>query len=107
MTQRGARRALYQIGGWLPIDNPIDWEFVAHMKEGRLKSYTMSPPALVKWKVFGPGDTDNDYGFEYKDDDKVDRSVAGGQSKGLLNSARQALKILDQEVHVWKNGEAA
>ncbi|KAJ4293341.1 hypothetical protein N0V90_008623 [Kalmusia sp. IMI 367209] len=105
MTQRGARRALYQIGGFQPMDNPIDWEFISHMKDGRLKSYTMSPPALVKWKVFGPGDTDNDYGHEYKVTDKIDTSQAGGLSKGLMSSAREALKVLDGSFHTWQNGQ--
>ena len=105
MTQRGARRALYQIGGFLAMDNPIDWEFIAHMKEGRLKSYTVSPPLLVKWKVFGPGDTDNDYGFTPKTNDTVDRTQGGGLSKGLLSSARMTLKVLDGKFHKWQNGQ--
>lgn len=105
MTQRGARRALYQIGGFLAMDNPIDWEFISHMQDGRLKSYTISPPTLVKWKTFGPGDTDNDYGHEVKVNGDVDTTQGGGASKGLLNSARMALKVLDGKFHKWKQGE--
>ncbi|KAJ4346631.1 uncharacterized protein N0V89_010562 [Didymosphaeria variabile] len=102
MTQRGARRALYQIGGFLAMDSPIDLEFIQHAKDGRLKSYTISPPTLVKWKVFGPGDTDNDYGFDFKANPDQDTTQGGGQSKGLLSSARQALKALDGKFHTWK-----
>jgi len=67
-----------------------------------LVSYTMSPPALVKWKTFGKGDTDNDYGWEPKIDDKIDTSQGGGKSQGLMSSAREALKVLDGKFHEWK-----
>ena len=100
MTQRGARRALYQIGGFQSMDNPIDWEFISHAQDGRLKSYTVSPPILQKWKTFGPGDTDNDYGHTVKADDH-DTTQGGGASKGLLNSARMGLKVLDGKFHAW------
>ncbi|KAF1968730.1 hypothetical protein BU23DRAFT_479468 [Bimuria novae-zelandiae CBS 107.79] len=102
MTQRGARRALYQIGGFQAMDVPIDLEFIDHMNHGRMVSYTISPPTLVKWKVFGPGDTDNDYGHEFKAKEDVDATQGGGQSKGLLNSAREGLKVLDGQFHKWK-----
>jgi len=102
MSLRGAKRALYQIGGFKPATEPgIDLEFISHHKEGRLRGYTMSPPAFVKWRTKGSGDTDNFYGDRAKLPDSVDQSTAGGESKGLVRSVRGKLAELNGVFHEW------
>jgi hypothetical protein len=102
MSLRGAKRSLYQIGGFKPATEPgVDLEFITHHKEGRLRGYTMSPPAFVKWRTKGSGDTDNFYGSTAKLPDSVDQSTAGGVSKGLYKSVRGKLADLDGVFHEW------
>ncbi|KAF2685044.1 glycosyltransferase family 25 protein [Lentithecium fluviatile CBS 122367] len=102
ISLRGAKRSLYQIGGYKPATEPgIDLEFITHHKEGRLRGYTLSPPPFVKWRTKGIGDTDNFYGDRAELSDDIDQSTAGGESKGLLRSVRAKLEELDGVVREW------
>jgi GR25 family glycosyltransferase involved in LPS biosynthesis len=109
ISNKGARRALYQMGGFKPIKMAVDLEFIHHNREGRLNSYTMSPPPFVKWDTKGKGNSDNSYrrrsvnrrrdGHEKSED--MGSSTAGGSSKGLKHSVRKSLSALDGVVHEW------
>jgi hypothetical protein len=102
MSLRGAKRSLYQIGGFQPaVEHGIDLEFISHHKEGRLRGYTMSPPPFVKWRTKGSGDTDNFYGDRAPLPETVDQSTAGGESKGLVRSVRKKLGELDGMFFNW------
>ena len=102
LSQRGARRSLYQIGGFKSIDAPVDVEYIHHMLDGRLKSYAVSPPPLVHWRTPGPNFSDNEYDIIVEDDKDSDHSQSAGFSEGLLHSARVALETLDKVVYTIK-----
>ncbi|KAF2115868.1 hypothetical protein BDV96DRAFT_687040 [Lophiotrema nucula] len=107
LSNLGARRALYQIGGFHSIHTAVDVEMIEHLESGQLAGYTVTPPPFVKWGVHGRGETDNFYQhfedqLEEEKDKDLDRSMAGGWSSGLMTSARKALGVLGAPAREWE-----
>lgn len=109
ITLAGAYKALYQIGGFNPVDRGIDHSFIKLLKSGHLRGWTLTPPPITKWERKGAARTDNYYGpVKEEEEPGVDTSMKGGDSVGLLNSARVAMEgRFDGEVRFWGQGRRA
>ena len=96
VSNLGAKRMLYQIGGWRLFGLPVDNEIAFRTQEGKLSGYTLTPPAFTAWHTGGSRDSDNNAGIE--NNGFSSQGVAGGSSPGLLNSARKAMaELLDMD----------
>jgi hypothetical protein len=90
LSQMGARRMLYNIGGWRPFGHPVDNEIAWRTSEGMVSGYTMTPPAFTSWRVGGAQDSDNDAGMNAKP--VSTEGPQNGVSLGMKNSVRRHLK---------------
>jgi len=87
VTQRGAQRLLYNVGGVKRIGSPVDLAMTDQIKKGHLKAYTIIPPLITAWKIGGVQDSDIDNIKVDEGPSKEDKNVEVG-SKNLWNSAR-------------------
>lgn len=60
VTQLGAQRLLYNVGGVKPIGSPVDLAMNDQVKRGFLRGYTVVPPLFTAWKTGGLLDSDID-----------------------------------------------
>jgi hypothetical protein len=90
VTQRGAQRLLYHVGGVVPFGSAIDLTLTDRIKEGLLRSFTVIPPLITPWKTGGVKDSDIDdmkaKEAELKEGDKLDVG-----SQNLWKSARLSM----------------
>jgi hypothetical protein len=91
VTQRGARRLLYNVGGVKRIGSAMDLALNDQVKRGYLKAYTVIPPLFTTWKIGGAQDSDID-DIKEKEKEPKDGETFELGSKNLWSSARARMK---------------
>ncbi|KAH7128331.1 hypothetical protein B0J11DRAFT_566962 [Dendryphion nanum] len=89
VSRMGAMRLLYNIGGWHPLNGPVDNEIADRTGKGLLSGYTINPPLFSAWRVGGSQDSDNDAGMNGKA--VSNKGNIDGHSPAMLNSVRKSL----------------
>jgi hypothetical protein len=89
VTQQGAKKLLYNIGGYKGMSAPVDLAMVGLLKDGIVKGVTALPPIIVPFNIEGKSDINNG---------PVEKPIGPlhGVSKDLKNSARSALAALGE-----------
>ncbi len=90
VTQRGARRLLYNVGGVKRIGSALDLAMNDQVQKGYLKAYTVIPPLITTWKIGGAQDSDID-NIEEKEKELKDGETFELGSGNLWSSARETM----------------
>jgi hypothetical protein len=87
LTQNGAKKLLYNVGGYKGIDAPVDVAMASTIKAGLVKGVTVLPPLIVDFKLDEKSDIN-------KEPVKEPIGPLQGTSENLRQSARKALAEL-------------
>lgn len=90
LTQKGAERLLYNIGGYKGMSEPVDLAIASTVKNGLAKGVTVIPPLIVDFVLNEKSDIN-------KEPVDVPIGPLQGTSNNLRNSARKALAVLGRE----------
>jgi hypothetical protein len=87
LTQQGAKKLLYNLGGYRGLGAPVDLAMASAVHDGLVKSLTVLPPLIVDFVLAMKSDIN---------DEPVEEAVGPlqGTSENLRNSARKALAVL-------------
>lgn len=87
LTQNGAKKLLYNVGGYMGIDTPVDLAMVSTVRAGLAKGVTVLPPLIVDFKLDEKSDINKE---------PVEKPIGPlqGTSENLKQSARMALAEL-------------
>jgi hypothetical protein len=90
LSQMGARRMLYNIGGWHPLDHAVDIEIALRTQDGKLSGYTLTPPLFTYWRSGGSQDSDNDQELDGRPVNT--EGPRSGASTGIKSSVRRYMQ---------------
>lgn len=90
VSRMGAMRLLYNIGGWHPLNGPVDNEIADRTGRGLLSGYTVNPPLFSAWRVGGSQDSDNDAGMMGEEVSR--KGNVDGYSPAMKESVRKSLE---------------
>jgi hypothetical protein len=89
VTQLGAKKLLYNIGGYKGMGAPVDLAMTGLIKDGIIKGVTVIPPLIVDFMLDEKSDINKE---------PVEEPIGPlhGSSENLKNSARTALAVLGE-----------